>query len=148
MLLHRIAPGEWLCLVPLPSIASRRVTINRANWAQLPETAPCTITRAVVHTTAMKGAIVCRNQAPSARPNYSPSSEPAISSPGLRAPALVVPSPDVGACDSRLLPEPSANSFIARVRSTDRFEINSHIKLTLAMERGHLFDPGTEKVLK
>ncbi len=41
-----------------------------------------------------------------------------------------------------------ANSFIARVRSTDRFEINSRINLTLSMERGHLFDPESDKVLK
>ncbi len=41
-----------------------------------------------------------------------------------------------------------ANSFIARVRSTDRFEINSRIKVTFAMERAHLFDVETENVLK
>ncbi len=41
-----------------------------------------------------------------------------------------------------------ANSFIARVRSTERFDINTSVKLTFGMERAHLFDPETQKVLK
>jgi multiple sugar transport system ATP-binding protein len=40
------------------------------------------------------------------------------------------------------------HSFIARVRSTDRFEINDKVKLALTMDRAHLFDPTTERVLK
>jgi len=41
-----------------------------------------------------------------------------------------------------------AHSFIARVRSSDRFEINDRIKVAFSMERAHLFDPTTERVVK
>jgi len=41
-----------------------------------------------------------------------------------------------------------ANSFIARVRPTDRFEVNQKVKVTLRMDMAHLFDSTTEEVLK
>jgi multiple sugar transport system ATP-binding protein len=41
-----------------------------------------------------------------------------------------------------------AHSFIARVRSSDRFDINDRIKLAFSMEKAHLFDATTEQVLK
>jgi len=41
-----------------------------------------------------------------------------------------------------------ATSFIARVRPTERFEINRRIKVTFDVAKAHLFDPATEQVLK
>ncbi len=41
-----------------------------------------------------------------------------------------------------------AHSFIARVRPTDRFEVNQKVKVTLRMDKAHLFDAATEQVLK
>jgi multiple sugar transport system ATP-binding protein len=41
-----------------------------------------------------------------------------------------------------------AHSFIARVRPTDRFEVNQKVKVTLRMDSAHLFDATTEQVLK
>ncbi len=41
-----------------------------------------------------------------------------------------------------------AHSFIARVRPTDRFEVNQKVKVTLRMDSAHLFDATTEAVLK
>ena len=41
-----------------------------------------------------------------------------------------------------------AHSFIARVRPTDRFEVNQKVKVTLRMDTAHLFDVVTEQVLK
>ena len=41
-----------------------------------------------------------------------------------------------------------AHSFIARVRPTDRFEVNQKVKVTLRMDTAHLFDAATELVLK
>ena len=41
-----------------------------------------------------------------------------------------------------------ANSFIARVRPTDRFEASQKVKVTLRMDMAHLFDAATEAVLK
>ena len=41
-----------------------------------------------------------------------------------------------------------AHSFIARVRPTDRFEVNQKVKVTLRMDTAHLFDVTTEQVLK
>ena len=41
-----------------------------------------------------------------------------------------------------------AHSFIARVRPTDRFEVNEKVKVTLRMDSAHLFDAATEQVLK
>jgi len=41
-----------------------------------------------------------------------------------------------------------AHSFIARVRPTDRFEVNQKVKVTLRMDTAHLFDAATEQVLK
>lgn len=39
------------------------------------------------------------------------------------------------------------HSFIARVRSTDRFDINDNITVSFDLERAHLFDPTTENTL-
>jgi multiple sugar transport system ATP-binding protein len=41
-----------------------------------------------------------------------------------------------------------ATSFIARVRPTDRFEVNRQIKVTCDVAKAHLFDATTEQVLK
>ena len=41
-----------------------------------------------------------------------------------------------------------AHSFIARVRSSDRFEINDRIKVSFDMEKALLFDATTELVIK
>lgn len=41
-----------------------------------------------------------------------------------------------------------ASSFIARVRPTDRFEVDQKIQVTFKMEAAHLFDAKTEKVIK
>ena len=40
-----------------------------------------------------------------------------------------------------------ASSFIARVRPTDRFEVNQRVKVTFDMDQAHLFDPTTELAL-
>ena len=40
-----------------------------------------------------------------------------------------------------------ATSFIARVRPTDRFEVNQKIKITFDLDQAHLFDPATESAL-
>ncbi|MEO7598773.1 MAG: ABC transporter ATP-binding protein, partial [Opitutus sp.] len=40
-----------------------------------------------------------------------------------------------------------ASSFIARVRPTDRFEVNQRVKVTLDLDQAHLFDPQTEQAL-
>jgi multiple sugar transport system ATP-binding protein len=40
-----------------------------------------------------------------------------------------------------------ASSFIARVRPTDRFEVNQKVNVTFDLDQAHLFDPGTEKAL-
>jgi multiple sugar transport system ATP-binding protein len=41
-----------------------------------------------------------------------------------------------------------ATNFIARVRPTDRFEVNQAVKVTFKIENAHLFDVETEKVLR
>ncbi len=41
-----------------------------------------------------------------------------------------------------------AHSFIARVRATDRFDVNQKVKITFQMDKAKLFDPTTENVLK
>ena len=41
-----------------------------------------------------------------------------------------------------------ATSFIARVRPTDRFEVDQTVKVTFKMEAAHLFDATSELVLK
>ncbi len=41
-----------------------------------------------------------------------------------------------------------AHSFIARVRASDRFDVGQKVKITLQMDKVHLFDPSTENVLK
>jgi len=40
-----------------------------------------------------------------------------------------------------------ASSFIARVRPTDRFEVNQKVKVTFDLDQAHLFDPTTERAL-
>jgi multiple sugar transport system ATP-binding protein len=40
-----------------------------------------------------------------------------------------------------------AHSFVARVRSTDRFETNQTIKVAFKLEHAHLFDPATEAAI-
>ncbi len=40
-----------------------------------------------------------------------------------------------------------ATSFIARVRPTDRYEVNQRVKVTFDLDRAHLFDPATEAAL-
>jgi multiple sugar transport system ATP-binding protein len=40
-----------------------------------------------------------------------------------------------------------ATSFIARVRPTDRFEVNQRIRVTFDLDHAHLFDPSTEATL-
>jgi multiple sugar transport system ATP-binding protein len=41
-----------------------------------------------------------------------------------------------------------ATNFIARVRPTDRFEVDQIIKVTIKMDAAHLFDAETEQVIK
>jgi multiple sugar transport system ATP-binding protein len=41
-----------------------------------------------------------------------------------------------------------ATSFIARVRPTDRFEVNQKVKVTFDLQHAHLFDAATEQVLR
>ena len=41
-----------------------------------------------------------------------------------------------------------AHSFVARVRSTDRFEPNHRLKVFFDVEKAHLFDAATEQVLQ
>jgi multiple sugar transport system ATP-binding protein len=41
-----------------------------------------------------------------------------------------------------------AHSFIARVRATDRFDVNQKVKITFQMDKAKLFDPTSENVLK
>ncbi|MCB1105656.1 MAG: sn-glycerol-3-phosphate ABC transporter ATP-binding protein UgpC [Opitutaceae bacterium] len=40
-----------------------------------------------------------------------------------------------------------AHSFIARVRASDRFDVGQKVQITLQIEKVHLFDPKTEKVI-
>ena len=40
-----------------------------------------------------------------------------------------------------------ASSFIARVRPTDRFEVNQRVRVTFDLDHAHLFDPSTEASL-
>ena len=40
-----------------------------------------------------------------------------------------------------------AHSFIAKVHSGDKYDINQRVKLCVDMEKAHLFDPQSEKVL-
>jgi multiple sugar transport system ATP-binding protein len=40
-----------------------------------------------------------------------------------------------------------AHSFIGRVRSHDRFEVNSRVRITFGLENAHLFDPATEQTI-
>lgn len=41
-----------------------------------------------------------------------------------------------------------AHSFIARVRSTDRYRINSDIRMHFAIDNAQLFDPVSEQALR
>jgi multiple sugar transport system ATP-binding protein len=40
-----------------------------------------------------------------------------------------------------------AHSFIARVRSSDRFEANQPIQISFNLDNAHLFDPGSERAI-
>lgn len=40
-----------------------------------------------------------------------------------------------------------ASSFIARVRPTDRFEVNQRVHVTFDLDQAHLFDPASENAL-
>lgn len=40
-----------------------------------------------------------------------------------------------------------ANSFIARVRASDRFDVNHQLKVAFNVEKAHLFDTATKQVL-
>ena len=40
-----------------------------------------------------------------------------------------------------------AHSFIARVRASDRFDVNQKVKITFQMDKAKIFDPTTEAVL-
>jgi multiple sugar transport system ATP-binding protein len=41
-----------------------------------------------------------------------------------------------------------ANSFVARVRASDRFDPSHRLKVLFAVESAHLFDVVTEQVLR
>ena len=41
-----------------------------------------------------------------------------------------------------------ATSFIARVRPTDRYEVDQKVKVSFNLDKAHLFDAHTEIVLK
>jgi len=67
--------------------------------------------------------------------------------PGYTVQAKVEVSEPMGA-ETFLYLNTGATSFVAKVRSTDRYEINQNIKLHFDLERVHFFDPETENVLK
>jgi multiple sugar transport system ATP-binding protein len=67
--------------------------------------------------------------------------------PAVCAEAKVEISEPMGA-ETYLYLDSGAHSFIAKVHSSDRYEINQGVKLSFDMEKAHLFDAGTEKVLR
>lgn len=67
--------------------------------------------------------------------------------PGYTVQATVEVSEPMGA-ETFLYLNSGATSFVAKVRSTDRYEINQNIKLHFELERAHFFDPETKNVLK
>jgi len=71
----------------------------------------------------------------------------ATADPGHCLGAKVEVSEPMGA-ETFLYLDSGAHSFIAKVHSGDRYEIDQRLKLWINMERAHLFDPETEAVLK
>ena len=67
--------------------------------------------------------------------------------PGYTVHANVEVSEPMGA-ETFLYLNTGATSFVAKVRSTDRYEINQNIKLHFELERVHFFDPDTKNILK
>ena len=67
--------------------------------------------------------------------------------PGYTVQAKVEISEPMGA-ETFLYLNTGATSFVAKVRSTDRYEINQNIELHFELERVHFFDPETKNVLK
>ena len=65
----------------------------------------------------------------------------------VRSPAKVEVSEPMGA-ETFLYLDSGAHSFIAKVHSGDKYNINQPVELHFNMEKAHLFDPETEKVLK
>ena len=68
-------------------------------------------------------------------------------SPGYTVEAIVEVSEPMGA-ETYLFLNSGSTSFVAKVRSEDRYEINKRIKLHFTLAHAHFFDPETQKVLK
>jgi multiple sugar transport system ATP-binding protein len=66
---------------------------------------------------------------------------------GASGPARVEVSEPMGA-ETYLYLETGAHSFIAKVRSGDRYPIGQQLTVCFDLEKGHLFDPETENVLR
>jgi len=71
----------------------------------------------------------------------------AVADPNRTIEVTVEVSEPMGA-ETLLYLDSGVTSFIARVRSTDRFEVNQRVKVTLNIEKAHLFDATTERVLR
>ncbi|MFI5358312.1 MAG: ABC transporter ATP-binding protein, partial [Opitutales bacterium] len=71
----------------------------------------------------------------------------AAPNPGHTIEVKVEVSEPMGA-ETYLYLDSGAHSFIARVRATDRFDVGQQVKITLQMDKAHLFDPQTENVVK
>jgi multiple sugar transport system ATP-binding protein len=67
--------------------------------------------------------------------------------PKLCAKAKVEVSEPMGA-ETFLYLDSGAHSFIAKVHSSDRYDINQDVNLCFNLEKAHLFDPETEAVLR
>jgi multiple sugar transport system ATP-binding protein len=67
--------------------------------------------------------------------------------PAVCADAKVEVSEPMGA-KTFLYLESGAHSFIAKVHSGDKYDINQDVRLRFDMDKAHLFDPETEKVLR
>jgi len=67
--------------------------------------------------------------------------------PAVCADAKVEVSEPMGA-ETFLYLESGAHSFIAKVHSGDKYDINQDVQLRFDMDKAHLFDPETEKVLR
>ncbi|HZZ20824.1 MAG TPA: ABC transporter ATP-binding protein, partial [Opitutaceae bacterium] len=71
----------------------------------------------------------------------------AAAEPGRTAEVKVEVSEPMGS-ETLLYLDTGATSFIARVNPTDRFEAGQRVKVTLDLANAHLFDAGTELVLR
>jgi len=71
----------------------------------------------------------------------------AVADPNRTIEVTVEVSEPMGA-ETLLYLDSGVTSFIARVRPTDRFEVNQRVKVTLNIEKAHLFDATTERVLR